>query len=163
MENTKTVFTAVDLLPTLCAAAGVKLPNDYRGDGENLLEAFRGKEMLRTRPIFWEWRGNNTEPDWWPRLAVRDGDWKVAMTYGAGRIEPHQLVNDRAEARDVSKENPEIVKRLSKPALDWKASLPETPDPECISKVPQEPARKNKPAGKARRVTAEQRAKAFAR
>ena len=134
-KNDKTVFTAVDLLPTLCAAAGVKLPDDYHGDGENLLEAFHGKEVSRTRPIFWEWRGNKTEPDWWPRLAVREGDWKLAMTYDASRVELHQLINDRAEAKDVSEEHPEVVARLSKLALDWKASLPEKPDPECISKV----------------------------
>ena len=162
-KNDKTVFTAVDLLPTLCAAAGVNLPETYHGDGENLLAAFHGKEISRTRPIFWEWRGTKTEPDWWPRLAVREGDWKLAMTYDASRVELHQLINDRAEAKDVSKENPEVVKRLSKLVLDWKASLPEQPDPECISKVPQEPAGKNKPAAKAKKVTAEQRAKAFAR
>ena len=85
------------------------------------------------------------------------------MTYDASRVELHQLSSDRAEAKDVSQENPEVVKRLCKLALDWKASLPDKPDPECISKVPQEPAQKNRPAGPAKKVTAEQRAKAFAR
>jgi hypothetical protein len=94
-------------------------------------------------------------------LAVRDGDWKLAMTYDASRVELHQLINERAEAKDVSQENPEVVTGLSKLVLDWKASLPEQPDPECISKVPQEPAGKNKPAAKAKKVTAEQRAKAM--
>jgi hypothetical protein len=136
------------LLPTLCATAGVKLPDDYRGDGENLLDAFNGKDVARTRPIFWEWRGNKTEPDWWPRLAVREGDWKLAMTYDASRVELHQLVNDRAEAQDVAREHPDVVARLSKLALAWKASLPEQP---------------TKPAGQAKKVTADQRAKAFAR
>jgi hypothetical protein len=85
------------------------------------------------------------------------------MTYDASRVELHQLSNDRAEAKDVSREHPDVVARLSKLALAWKASLPEQPDPECISKVRQEPARKTKPAGQAKKVTAEQRAKAFAR
>jgi N-acetylgalactosamine-6-sulfatase len=143
-KNEKTGGTAVDLLPTLCAATGVKLPDDYHGDGENLLAAFNGKDVARTRPIFWEWRGNNTEPDWWPRLAVRDGDWKLALTYDAKRVELHQLINDRAEANDAAKEHPEIVERLSKLALEWKATLPERPNPECISKV-STPA-KQKPA-----------------
>jgi len=131
--NERTVVTAVDLLPTLCAAAGVTLPGDYRGDGENLLAAFRGQAVTRTRPIFWEWRGNKTEPDWWPRLAVRDGDWKLALTYDASRVTLHRLVDDRAEATDVAKENPAIVARLTQLALEWKASLPEKPSPDCIS------------------------------
>ncbi|HOD79999.1 MAG: Arylsulfatase [Planctomycetes bacterium ADurb.Bin126] len=162
-KNDKTVVTAVDLLPTLCAAAGVKLPDDYRGDGENLLDAFDGKEVSRKRPIFWEWRGNNTEPDWWPRLAVREGDWKLAMTYDAGRVELHQLVDDRAEAKDVAKEHPEVVARLSKMAAEWKASLPEKPNPDCISKEQPQPKAKKQPAGQPRKVTPEQRAKAMAR
>lgn len=138
-KNEKTVFSAVDLLPTLCAAANVTLPDDYRGDGENLLAAFQGTSVARTRPIFWEWRGNQTEPDWWPRLAVRDGDWKLLLTYDAKRVELHHLIHDRAEAseKNVAKEHPEIVARLSKLALDWKASLPENPNPDCISKVQQ--------------------------
>ena len=133
-KNEKTTVTAVDLLPTLCAAAQVKLPADYHSDGENLLEAFHGKEVSRTRPIFWEWRGNRTEPDWWPRLAVRDGDWKLVLTYDAQRVELHHLINDRAESKDMAKEHPEIVARLTKLALEWKANLPEKPNPECISR-----------------------------
>lgn len=134
-KNNTTVVTALDLLPTLCAAAGVKLPDSYSGDGENLLGAFQGKEIPRTRPIFWEWRGVGTEPDLWPRLAVRDGDWKLVMDTNAKRVELHQLVNDLAEARDVSKAYPEVVKRLTMLAREWKASLPTGPDPACISKA----------------------------
>ena len=133
-QDAKTVFTTVDLLPTLCAAAGVSLPTDYRADGENLLDALNGKTITRTRPIFWEWRGPNPEPDLWPRLAVREGDWKLAMTYDAKRVELHHLPNDRAEAKDSAKEHPEVVARLSRLALEWKATLPEKPNPECISK-----------------------------
>jgi N-acetylgalactosamine-6-sulfatase len=133
VKNTATVFTAVDLLPTLCAAAGATLLADYKGDGENLLAAFEGKTITRTRPIFWEWLGNKTEPDWWPRLAVREGAWKLAMTDDAKRLELHRLSDDRAEAKDMAKDHPEIVARLTKLALDWKATLPEKPDAACIS------------------------------
>jgi N-acetylgalactosamine-6-sulfatase len=133
--NSATVFTAVDLLPTLCAAAGVALPQDYAGDGENLLAALRGEPVVRTRPVFWEWRGTATEPDWWPRLAVRDGDWKLVTTYDGSRVALHDLATDRAERTDVAKQQPAVVARLSKLALDWKASLPAAPDPACIAKV----------------------------
>ena len=136
VKNNTTAFTAVDLLPTLCAAAGVKLPAGYHGDGENLLDAFNGKANARRRPIFWEWLGNKTEPDWWPRLAVRDGDWKLTMTADAKRVELHRLTDDRAEAADVAKDHPDIVARLTRLALDWKATLPEKPNPECLTTTP---------------------------
>jgi arylsulfatase A-like enzyme len=130
-QNDATVFTAVDLLPTLCAAAGVAVPPECAGDGENLLDAFLGKPVVRTRPIFWEWRGLAAEPDWWPRLAVRDGDWKLTLADG-GRTELYDLAADRGESRDVAREHPEIVSRLGRLAREWQASLPEKPDPACI-------------------------------
>jgi arylsulfatase A-like enzyme len=145
--NDKTVITAVDLLPTLCAAAGVSLPKDYRGDGENLLAAFNGKQMIRTRPVFWEWRGGNREPNMWADLAVREGDWKLLMTEDGNRTELYQLDQDRAEARDVSSEHPEIVARLTALVREWKASLPEASNPKCISEeVRRSPAAADAPS-----------------
>ena len=126
-KNDTTVLTAVDLLPTLCAAAGVTLPPDYRSDGENLLAALQGRPVVRTQPIFWEWRGPQTEPDGWPRLAVREGEWKLLLTYDAQRVALHRLPTDRSEAVDVARDHPAVVARLSKLALDWKATLPLQP------------------------------------
>lgn len=144
VKNDTTVFTAVDLLPTFCAAAGVTPPAEAEGDGENLIAAFNGKAVARTRPIFWLHTGKNAEPDWWPRLAVRDGDWKLVMTYGANRVELHNLGTDRAEnaRKDQSQEHPEIVARLSKLALDWQATLPTTADPTCVSGTRGDPSGK---------------------
>ena len=127
LKNDSTVVTAVDLLPTLCAAAGVTLPSDYHGDGENLLGALLGQPVARTRPIFWEWRGNPTEPDGWPRLAVRDGDWKLFLTSDAKRAALHRIPADRAEATDLAREHPAVVNRLTKLALEWQATLPMDP------------------------------------
>jgi N-acetylgalactosamine-6-sulfatase len=158
--NAATVVTAVDLLPTLCAAAGVELSKEYKGDGESLLAALNGEAAKRTRPVFWEWRGTKTEPDWWPRLAVRDGDWKLVMTHDTHRIELHDLAADRAEAKDVAKEHADVAARLKKLALDWKDTLPSEPDPACISKA-RTAQEQTAPAKK--RTTAATRAKAFDR
>ena len=123
----------MDLLPTLCAAAGVTLPESYKGDGENLLPAFKGESVKRTRPIFWEWRGARAAPDFWPRLAMRDGDWKLVLPDQGERAELYNIPADRAESKDVAKEHPEIVARLTKMAQEWKATLPQQPDPSCLS------------------------------
>ena len=135
VKNDTLVFTAVDLLPTLCAAAGVTPSADDKLDGENLLGALNGKDILRTRPIFWRTNGNQRASDYWPDLAVRDGDWKLVTTFDGKRVELHNLIADRDEdiAKDQSKEHPEIVARLSKLALDWFATLPTTVDPTCVS------------------------------
>lgn len=151
VTNDTTVVTGVDMLPTLCAAAGIIPPATDAGDGENLLEAFLGQPAVRTKPVFWEWTGNKTEPDWWPRLAVREGDWKLVMTYDASRVELHDLRADRAEEKDVAAAHPEVVARLSKLARDWKATLPAHPDPAFIDRAGREKVRKPaKDAKKAR-------------
>jgi len=133
--NKTSVITAVDLLPTLCAAAGVALPKDYQPDGENLLAALEGKNVKRTKPIFWEWRGNANPPHWWPRLAVRDGDWKLYLDPAKDRAELYHQILDRPEERNVADQHPDVVARLKKLILEWKATLPERPSPECISKA----------------------------
>ena len=121
--------------------------SDYHGDGESILAALHGKPFNRSRPIFWEWLGTKAEPDWWPRLAVREGDWKLVLTDDTNRMELHRLSDDRAESTDLAKDYPDIVSRLAKLAFAWKATLPEKPDPECISKS--NPASGNSPSKKA--------------
>ena len=131
--DTTTPLSAVDFLPTLCAVAGVKLPENYRPDGENVLPAWLGKPTARTTPLFWDWRGKDTPRDCWPRWAVRDGDWKL-VTDDAKRAELYRLPDDWAEAKNLAKENPEIVARLTRSLAAWKATLPKEPSPEFITK-----------------------------
>ncbi len=133
--NNTTVFTAVDLLPTLTAAAGIELPEDAQLDGENLLPAFNGETPKRTRPIFWLKKDHEKEPDLWPRLAVRDGDWKLVTTFEGDRTELYNLQADRSEeaSNDLSQQNPEVAARLKQMLFEWYAELPTEADPACMS------------------------------
>ena len=115
--------------------SGAALPADYCGDGENLRVAFGGQEVTRTKPIFWEWQGTRQEPDWWPRLAVRDGDWKLLMTYDRSRVELYSLADDlQPERRNVAADHAAIVNRMAQLALDWKADLPKHASPDCMAR-----------------------------
>ncbi|MES2596174.1 MAG: sulfatase-like hydrolase/transferase [Verrucomicrobiota bacterium] len=131
-----TRLSATDLLPTVCAATGVNLPEGYEGDGENMLTALKGAEMKRTQPIFWEWTGGEKPPTNWARWAIHDGDWKL-LTDDAGRVELYELTKDAAEARDLSTKNPEIVQQLTAKLDAWKATLPTSLPAECLSKMRQ--------------------------
>ncbi len=96
-------------------------------------------EQCCIRPVFWRINGNKKDPNFWPDLAVRDGDWKLVTTYDGQRVEFHNLKANRTEdiSKDQSKDHPEIVARLKKQALDWNATLPTKADPSCLAK-PQE-------------------------
>lgn len=124
IKNENTVLTAVDLLPTFCAAAGVPLPPEAKGDGENLLEAFKGKPVLRTQPLFWRYKTN--------RVAVRDGKWKLVTNIDGTQSTLHNLKRDRGEVEDLSISHPEINARLTNMVLDWYATLPTEADPCCV-------------------------------
>jgi arylsulfatase A-like enzyme len=134
VKDKATVIAAVDLLPTFCAVANVQLPDDYQPDGENMLRAFKGHSVVRSKPLFWEWRGPNAEPDLWPRLAVRDGDWKLVIGQTAERVELHNLANDPHERQNQASKEPDRVAHLSKMAIEWRNSLPADPPEDCISK-----------------------------
>lgn len=132
-----TVIGAVDLLPTLCAAGGVALPQDFQSDGENMLPALLGKVAVRTKPLFWDWHGKERGelPDGWPRWAVRDGDWKL-LTDNAGRRELYNIRNDKLESKNLAAEHPDIAGRLAAALDAWKATLPANPPAKCIAEAP---------------------------
>lgn len=134
VKNDQTVFAAVDLLPTLCAAAGVELPAGSEGDGENLLAAFEGKPARRTKPLFWRASGVGRGADNWCQWAIREGDWKLYADAEAKRVELYDVSQDRAETTDVGKDNPGVVRRMKSRLLEWVASLPTSPDESCVSK-----------------------------
>jgi arylsulfatase A-like enzyme len=134
-ENESTVFGSVDLLPTLCAAVGVTPPGDDILDGENMLAAFQGKKLIKKRPLFWRTYPKPVDRASYPRLAVRDGDWKLMMNNELVPVALFNIPTDRSESNDVLKEHPEIAGRLSKMLSEWNAAMPKKPVAGCVSKA----------------------------
>lgn len=72
-QENGTPVCSVDLLPTFCELASIAVPDDRPLDGTSLTPLFSGKPIQRTTPLFWNYyRANST-----PRVAMREGDWKV--------------------------------------------------------------------------------------
>ena len=134
-SDKKSVVTAVDLLPTFLAVAGVELPEDYKPDGESALLAFKGEEFQRSKPIFWEWRGGDNQDFTWPSTGVRDGKWKLLVNKEEQKLELYDLEADWAEKEDVSAGHPEVVQQLSEKLEAWKATLPTEPNKNALSKA----------------------------
>lgn len=135
--NDKTVVNGVDFLPSLLAVAGVA-PSaaDAAGDGENLSAAMLGKNASekRSKPLFWLRPPDRSGPEAhpkvrWPDLAVRDGDWKLTLRENGMHQELYNLATDLHEDHNLAAAHPDIVKRLTKMALDWRKTLPVGPLP----------------------------------
>ena len=64
----------VDVLPTLCAVAGIQPPQDRVIDGVNVLDGLRSTDLWqRPKPLYWQFHRARGDV----RVALRDGDWKI--------------------------------------------------------------------------------------
>ena len=105
---------SLDVMPTICAAVGAKLPDDRVYDGRNMLPVLHGQSKKPLHEALYWYDG----ADQW---AVRAGKWKLLSQKGS--LELYDLSSDIGEKNDLSKENPQIVKRLQQTYTAWKNQM----------------------------------------
>lgn len=127
----------VDVMPTICEAAGVAAPADRVLDGMSFLPLLTGGTFTRVKPVFWFYFNRD------PGAALRSGDWNlVARTTGfqpAGHnftpemmelvrsrtfdtFELFNLKADPGQRNDLAAQHPEKLAELKKQLLDSLAS-----------------------------------------
>ncbi len=122
---------SVDLLPTFCRLAGIKVPADRKIDGANIAAIFDGKGVERKTPLFWHYfRADG------PKAALRDGDWVVLAHWDGPALAPggslqfgqmeiikkaklttfelYKLRLDVGQEKDVSTEEPLRLEAMSR-------------------------------------------------
>ena len=128
----RSLMSAVDLLPTFCEIAGVKLPADYRPDGVSQVATLQGKAApLRQKPLFWKmaspWPAPKNRPYHWVSYAIVDQKWKLVTNEDSSHNELYDLAADPLEKIDQSDAQPEVVKQLLGKLEKWQATLPSKP------------------------------------
>jgi arylsulfatase A len=98
-----------DVLPTLCAIAGAKAPTDRPIDGASMLPVFDGKPVERKAPLYWQYDKAIGRP----KVAIRQGDWKLLAHAGLEKFELYNLKDDLKEANDLAEKEPERVKAMA--------------------------------------------------
>ena len=91
----------IDVFPTLAelSKSKQKLPSNL--DGISLVNLIKGKAKPHSdRYFYWAWRDHDM---------IRSDKWKLFRYYN--KVELYDLVNDIAETKDVSKENPQVIKQ----------------------------------------------------
>ncbi len=130
--------SAMDLYPTLCAAAGVRVPSETKLDGVNLLPFLRGDAPGAPHPILF-WKKDE-------QGAVRSGEWKLLVDGAKQQL--FNLADDPAEKRDLASREPEVVRRLRQAWSEWSASLPPRANPPNVSPArPLTPSATSQPPG----------------
>lgn len=108
-----------DIMPTLAAIGGGRVPGDRPIDGIDIRPVLQGGTVPR-RP-FYHFNG-------WALRAVRSGPWKLHVS----RPDPtpdlpllYNLDTDRAETANVAAQNPDVVERLSNLAEQFAQEIAE--------------------------------------
>lgn len=107
---------ALDLLPTILAATGTRLPEASRIDGVDLLPFLTGEvDTAPHEKLFWRFGQTS---------AIRKGDYKLLILPD----EPPKLFNlaeDIAEKHNLAADRPELAKDLLSALKEWDSQLAE--------------------------------------
>jgi len=105
-------LTALELFPTMIAAARAQAPQGVTLDGFDLLPVLRGEKKSPRTEMFWERRSER---------AARVGNWKwVSSPKGSGVFD---LTHDLGEKHDLTPERPEILAMLKSRFEAWKQQM----------------------------------------
>ncbi len=127
--------SSVDIVPTMLAAAGAKIPDNL--PGYNLLPILKSGEPTPREIVFGEGCAHDVanvddpEESLLYRWAI-EGKWKLLLTYDGvvgryasshpreeKRPQLYDLFADPTEDHNVAKDHPEVVARLAKKIEEW--------------------------------------------
>ena len=124
--DAESVLCSVDLYPSLCKMAGIKVEERFDGDGEDLSATLLGKSKTpRKRDLMWDfgrnrnYRKGSCAYQTSPHLAIRRGEWKLLVNSDRSNAQLFNLIEDRFEKKDVAAENPELVEELTDAVCSW--------------------------------------------
>jgi N-acetylgalactosamine-6-sulfatase len=123
------ILAGVDLLPTLMKLAGINLPREFKGDGEDMSDILLGQSRSRSKALLWEWRFNiaGHPLNKSPILAIREGKWKLHLNPDKSRLELYDIPKDPMQVHNIADRHPEVVTRLADSAIAWQGGLPQGP------------------------------------
>jgi putative protease len=131
----ESIISALDIFPSLCRIAGVSLPPNWQGDGEDMSAALKGSPQQRTKPLYWEYRRNAdkafpqpADKDASPNTAIREGDWKLLINYDGSNMALYNLHDDPRETTNLAELYPEQASLLREKVMLWRRSLPSYKD-----------------------------------
>ena len=105
-------LTAMDILPTLCAAAGVGPPHGVVLDGFDVTGVLAGKRESPRKEMFWKRRGD---------VAARVGNWKWVESAGGSGL--FDLSSDLGEQNDLAAARPDVLRRLKTRFAAWQKQM----------------------------------------
>ncbi len=125
-SDVATITAHVDVVPTLIDLCGVKKPKDVKFDGVSI------RPLLENKAADWPDRILITDsqrvkdPIKWRKSAVMTSQWRLVNGKAL-----YDMKSDPGQQRDVSADNPQVVKRLTDFYDAWWRELLPTFDQDC--------------------------------
>ena len=127
--NSESVFSAIDLVPSILDFTGTDPVKNIQYDGEILIKTILGQsESSRDEPLFFSrpsdrksFYGFENLPD----LAMREGKWKLLCDYDGSRPELYDITKDPGEKTNLAGTNPDIVRSMTRELDSWWTSMPQ--------------------------------------
>ena len=132
-QTSQALVTGTDYYPTLLRMLGLPAMPDQHVDGKNFVPALKGDSYERG-PIFWHFPHYSNHGYQSPNGAIRIGNYKLIEYYENHTVQLFDLEKDIGEQRDLSKEKPEIAKKLLNQLQHWRKEVDAKMPPEKVSK-----------------------------
>jgi arylsulfatase len=105
----------IDIMPTLLEITSAKYPSEHKGEsvfpyqGISLLPVWKGEQVEREDPIFWQWsRGKAIRMNHYKMVSGNDGPWEL-----------YDMMVDKTETNNLIGQHEEKVKELEKAYDKW--------------------------------------------
>lgn len=126
--NRDSVFSAIDLVPSILDLTGTPHPEGVTFDGKSVVDAITGeKDVSREAPIYFcrpPDRDSFYGVDDLPDLAVRSGHWKLMCEYDGSQAELYDLTKDPGETHNVVLQYSDVADQLVEDLVAWHKSMP---------------------------------------
>ena len=86
-------ISGIDFLPTMCAVAGLQVPQDRVIDGASWLPVLTGGKVQRKSPLYWHFNRATGGP----KVAMRVGDWKILAALDKPAAERGNDITEQSE------------------------------------------------------------------
>ena len=107
--------SSLDIFPSVCAAAGIDLPESFSLDGVDLRPFIEGQNTDAPHDKLF-WRNG-------PNRAMRMGNWKLIQS--GKHVWLFDLESDIGETMDLSESRGEIVTQMQSELDNWESQLPQ--------------------------------------
>src|SRR5262249_47595375 len=117
-------ISALDIVPTVAAAAGVSLPTDRVYDGVNMIPYLTQQQVAPSRTLFWPWFGLGTSGppgSGTPIYAVRSDALKLTNPGSGPRL--YNLATDISESNNLAQSRSGDLASLNQLYNQWNAQM----------------------------------------